>query len=169
MDMDFNNSAILNNNYSESSNKSRNWIMCILLIKAQLLWEFPFTTRFQNSFCTKYSKKMKFYFTVYLSLDKWTDFNNSTRLKVGCELNLVLRKPQQFTSSPYCEVLIIKVLSKFQTFLSGNPGSKIESNLKRKVSNGCPGCTSISGGRGAWLPNLPLKFVSEPQTLPPKI
>ena len=33
------------------------------------------------------------------------------------------RKPQQFTSSPYSEVLIIKVLSKFQTFLSGNPGS----------------------------------------------
>ena len=62
-------------------------------------------------------------------------------------MNLVLRKPQQFTSSPnYSEILIIKVLSKFQTFLSGKPGSKIESNLKGKVSNGCTGCTSILGG-----------------------
>ena len=55
----------------------------------------------------------------------------------------MLRKPQLFTSSPYSGVLIIKVLSKFQTFLSGNPGSKIESNLKGKVSNGHPRCTSI--------------------------
>ena len=83
-------------------------------------------------------------------------------------MNLVLRKPQQFTSSPYSEVLIIKVLSKFQTFLSGNPGSKLESNLKGKVSNGCTGCTSILVDRGAWPQNLPLKFVSEPQILPPK-
>ena len=29
--------------------------------------------------------------------------------------------------------------------------------------------TSTLGGQGAWPQNLPLKFVSEPQILPPKI
>ena len=57
MDIDFNNSARLSNNYLESSNKSQNLIICILLRKVQLLWEFPFTTRFQNSFSTRSSKK----------------------------------------------------------------------------------------------------------------
>ena len=31
-----------------------------------------------------------------------------------------------------------------------------------------PGGTSILGGRGAWPQNLPLKFLLEPQSLPPK-
>ena len=31
-----------------------------------------------------------------------------------------------------------------------------------------PGGTSILGGRGAWPQNLPLKFLLEPQILPPK-
>ena len=31
-----------------------------------------------------------------------------------------------------------------------------------------PGGTSIVGGQGAWPQNLPLKFLLEPQILPPK-
>ena len=36
-------------------------------------------------------------------------------------------------------------------------------------SQGGGGGTSISGGRGAWPQIFPLKFLLEPQILPPKI
>ena len=48
--------------------------------------------------------------------------------------------------------------------------SAIKTYLVVKISlDQDPGSTSILGGRGAWPQILPLKFLLEPQILPPKI